>query len=66
MIRRNYCVGPAVDGGCPNHLWVHRPDRDQTAGRAAVLRSWCWLMNWRVPLRIQDYAAERRNQESSQ
>src|SRR6266571_1312139 len=25
--------------GCPDHLRVHRPDRDQTVGGAAVLRS---------------------------
>ena len=24
--------------GCPDHLWIHRPDGDQTVGGAAVLR----------------------------
>src|SRR5437764_13671104 len=31
--------------GCPDHFWIHWPDRDQTVGGAAVLPSECWLMN---------------------
>ena len=54
----------AVATGCPDHLRVHRPDRDQTVGGAAVLRSECGLMNWRECLRAQGCAGERRSQQS--
>src|SRR4029450_4784440 len=29
----------AVATGCPDHLWIHRPDCDQAVGSPAVLRS---------------------------
>src|SRR5207253_3831359 len=38
----------------PDHLRVHRPDRDQTVGGAAVLRSQRGLTNLRNLLRAYD------------
>src|SRR5712671_2534913 len=35
----------AVATGCPDHLWIYRPDCDQAVGSPAVLRSQRWLMN---------------------
>src|SRR6266566_8445433 len=29
----------AVATGCPDHLWIHWPDCNQTVGRPAILRS---------------------------
>ena len=54
--------------GRPDHARVHRPDRDQTVGSAAVLRSQCGLMKtcWRELLRAEDSAGERRNKESGE
>src|SRR6187455_730433 len=29
----------AIATGCPDHLWIHRRNRDEAVGRPAVLRS---------------------------
>ena len=52
----------------PDHSRVHRPNRDQTVGGAAVLRSQYGLMKLRRRelLRVKDSAGERRNKKSSE
>src|SRR6266550_8540929 len=54
----------AVAAGCPDYLWIHGPDCNQTVGRPAILRSQGWLMNQRQFLRAQSRAGKRRSQQS--
>src|SRR5262249_50322339 len=55
------CAAPT---GCPDHLWIYRPDRDEAVGRPTVL--WCYrrLMNQRYFLRAQSRAGASRCQQS--
>ena len=59
------CTGAT---GCPDHLRIHRPHRDQAISGAAVLGRQRGLMKmrWRQRLRDDSCAGERRNEESSQ
>src|SRR5262245_24907063 len=55
------CAAPT---GCPDHLWIYRPDRDEAVGCPTVL--WCYrrLMNQRQFLRAQSRADKPRSQQS--